>query len=108
MVNYKGDYSILEGLKEYISTSLKNYFEINEYTKGNSDKIEKELIESINDCIEKQMSVWFGVELSRLRSVSYTHLDVYKRQRKRIVTVEVELLGEKRRIELGIRLPEDK
>lgn len=59
--------SILEGLKEYISTSLKNYFEINEYTKGNSDKIEKELIESINDCIEKQMSVWFGVELSRLR-----------------------------------------
>ena len=67
MVNYKGDYSILEGLKEYISTSLKNYFEINEYTKGNSDKIEKELIESINDCIEKQMSVWFGVELSRLR-----------------------------------------
>ena len=67
MVNYKGDYSRLEGLKEYISTSLKNYFEINEYTKGNSDKIEKELIESINDCIEKQMSVWFGVELSRLR-----------------------------------------
>ena len=48
-------------------SSLKNYFEINEYTKGNSDKIEKELIESINDCIEKQMSVWFGVELSRLR-----------------------------------------
>ena len=31
-----------------------------------------------------------------------------KRIRKRIVTVEVELLGEKRRIELGIRLPEDK
>ena len=24
-------------------------------------------MESINDCIEKQMSVWFGVELSRLR-----------------------------------------
>lgn len=33
---------------------------------------------------------------------------VRKRIRKRIVTVEVELLGEKRRIELGIRLPEDK
>jgi len=33
---------------------------------------------------------------------------VRKRIRKRIVTVEVELLGEKRRIELGICLPEDK
>lgn len=33
---------------------------------------------------------------------------VRKRIRKRIVTVEVELLGEKRRMELGIRLPEDK
>ena len=33
---------------------------------------------------------------------------VRKRIRKRIVTVEVEFLGEKRRIELGIRLPEDK
>ena len=32
---------------------------------------------------------------------------VRKRIRKRIVTVEVELLGEKRRIELGFRLPED-
>ena len=32
---------------------------------------------------------------------------VRKRIRKRIVTVEVELLGEKRRIELGIRLLED-
>ena len=33
---------------------------------------------------------------------------VRKRIRKRIVMVEVGLLGEKRRIELGIRLPEDK
>ena len=33
---------------------------------------------------------------------------VRKRIRKRIVTVEIELLGEKRRIELGIRLSEDK
>lgn len=33
---------------------------------------------------------------------------VRKRIRKRIVTVEVELLGERRRMELGIRLPEDK
>lgn len=32
---------------------------------------------------------------------------VRKRIRKRIVTVEVKLLGETRRIELGIRLPED-
>ena len=50
-----------------------------------------------------------------MRTVSYTHLDVYKRQdqivrkriRKRVVTVEVELLGEMRRIELGICLRED-
>ena len=65
--DYIGDYLILNELNWYINNDLKRYFEINEYTKCSNKKIKMILAESINDCIEKQMSVHIGVELSKLR-----------------------------------------
>ena len=54
-------------LMKHMGTGNFKYYLNDAVLSQKTDKIEKELIESINDCIEKQMSVWFGVELSRLR-----------------------------------------
>lgn len=71
--DYIGDYGLLHGLIGYLENDMIPYLQENKQVSLS----EKEMLQQIDNCIIKQMAVFFGAELAKIRwsSVLYEKFD---------------------------------